>query len=272
MKYTVQSGKYITKNFFYIFPLAILPAFLLSLSTDEAAISKVLIESFAGDIAAWSFSELFHAISILSFGNWQSVVFGLLGIIAIVPCVALLMAFLEKHFRIGKRTFNGLWSKLNDNFISTCGYALLFVAVYEIWALLTAAVVYLMSMIPVVGLAHVLSVLFYVGMHVLLLYLVGLIYLWLPCMQITGFRAIEALQYSHQLITPVKWKILGGQILFLLCAEALICLCAVFVPGRLVFVLLTTALYAILLMLYFVRMQIAYFDRDQIERADLKKY
>ncbi len=272
MKYTRQSAKYIARNFFYIFPLAILPAFLLSLSTDEVAISKVLTESLSGNIAAWSFSELFHAISILSFGNWQSVVFGILGIIAIVPCVALIMAFLEKHFRIGKKTFNGLFSKLNDNFISTCGYALLFVAVYEIWALLTSAVVYVMSMLPMTVLANVLSICFYVAMHVLLLYLVGLIYLWLPCMQITGFRAIEALQYSHQLVTPVKWRILGGQILFLLSTEAIICLCAVFVPGRLVFTLLTTALYAILLMLYFVRMQIAYFDRDQIERADLKKY
>ena len=272
MKYTLQSGKYIAKNFFYILPLAILPAFLLSLSTDEGAISKVLIESIAGDIAAWSFFELFQAISILSFGNWQSIVFGILGIIAIVPCVALIMAFLEKHFRIGKRTLNGLFSKINDNFLSTCGYALLFVAVYEVWALLTAALVFLMSMIPIVWLAHTLSILFYVSMHVLLLYIVGLIYLWLPCMQITGFRAIEALQYSHQLITPVKWKILGGQILFLLSTEALIGLCAVFVPGRLVFTILTTALYTILLLLYFVRMQIAYFDRDQIERADLKKY
>ena len=272
MKYTRQSGKYIAKNFFYIFPLAILPALLLSLSTDEGAISKVLIESLTGNIAAWSFFELFHAISILSFGNWQSIVFGILGIIAIVPCVALLMAFLEKHFRIGKKTFNGLWSKLNDNFISTCGYALLFVAVYELWALLTAAVVYVMSILPIVWLAHVCSVFFYVAMHVLLLYLVGLIYFWLPCMQITGFRAVEALQYSHQLITPVKWRILGGQLLFLLCAEALIAICAVFVPGKAVFIVLTTALYAVLLMLYFVRMQIAYFDRDQIERADLKKY
>jgi membrane protein CcdC involved in cytochrome C biogenesis len=109
-------------------------------------------------------------------------------------------------------------------------------------------------------------------MHVLLLYLVSLIYLWLPCMQITGFRAVEALQYSHRLFTPVKWKILGGQILFLLFAEGLICLCAVFVPGWLVFTVLTTALYTILLLIFIVRMQIAYFDRDQIERADLKKY
>ncbi len=272
MKYTVQSAKYILKNFLYIFPLAILPAFLLSLSTDEVAITKVLTETFTGSIEAWTFSELFHAISILSFGNWQAVVFGLLGIIAMVPCVALLMAFLEKHFRIGKRTFNGLWSKLNDNFISTCVYALLFVALYEIWALLTAAVVFILSMIPVAWLAYVLSIAAYIAMHVLLLYLVGFIYLWLPCLQITGFRAIEALHYSQQLVTPVKWKILGGQILFLLFAEALIGVCAVFLPGWVAFTLITTALYSILLMFFFVRMQIAYFDRDQIERADLKWY
>lgn len=272
MKYTAQSGKYIARNFFYIFSFAILPAFLLSVSTDEKAITNVLEAAFSGNISAWTFSDLFHAISILSFGNWRSVVFGLFGVIAIVPCVALFMAFLEKHFRIGKRTFNGLFSKLNDNFLSTCQYVLLFLAMYEFWTLITAAILFLTSMIRVTAMAYVFAILVYLAMHVLLLYLVGTVYLWLPCMQITGFRPIEALQYSYQLMAPVKWRILSGQIFFLLCAEALIALCAVFVPSPAAFTILTTALYALLLMIYCVRMQIAYFDRDQIERADLKRY
>lgn len=273
MKYTVQSGKYVLKNFLYIFPLAILPAFFLSVSVDEGAMINVLNALFAGNISAWSFSELFRAISVLNFGTWQSTVFGLVGIFAIVPSVALLLAFLEKHFRIGKRTFNGLWSKLNDNIVSTCGYAILFLGAYEIWSLLLSALMFFLSRIPIAVLAYILAGVAYLAMHVALLYFVGMIYLWLPCMQITGFRPIEALHYSYQLVTTkIKWAILGGQIVFLLTAESLIGLCAVFLPNPIVFTVLTTLLYAILLMVYCVRMEIAYFDRDQIERADLRTY
>ena len=107
----------------------------------------------------------------------------------------------------------------------------------------------------------------------MLLYFVGMIYLWLPCMLLTGFRPIEALYYSNQLVTnKVKWAILGGQLFFLLLAEGVMSVCAVFLPNPVIFVVLTTLMYAVLLMVYCVRMEIAYFDRDHIERADLRKY
>lgn len=272
MKYTAQSGKYILKNFLYIFPFAILPAFFLSISTDEGAIISVLKAVFKGNIHVWTFPELFRAISVLSFGSWQSVVFGIIGILVIVPCVALMMALLEKHFRIGKRTFNGLWSKLNDNFLSTCGYAVLVVVLYELWSLILSALLFLVSRIEIAVVAYILAGLFFVALHVLLLYAISMIYLWLPCMQITGFRAFEALHYSYQLVTPIRWRILWGQIVFLLGTEAALCLCAVFLPNPVVFMALTMFLYAVLIMLYFVRMEIAYFDRDQIERADVYRY
>ncbi|MBO5457671.1 MAG: hypothetical protein J6A24_01785 [Clostridia bacterium] len=54
--------------------------------------------------------------------------------------------------------------------------------------------------------------------------------------------------------------------------ETLISICAVFVTSGFVFTILTTALMAMSLMYYFVRMQTVYFDRDNIERMDLKKY
>jgi 4-amino-4-deoxy-L-arabinose transferase-like glycosyltransferase len=91
-------------------------------------------------------------------------------------------------------------------------------------------------------------------------------------MQITGFPAVEALQYSHQLLTPVKWGILSGQLIFLLGTEALLVACAWFLPEFVIFTVWTTALFTLLLLFYCVRMQIAYFDRDHIERADLRRY
>lgn len=272
MKYTLQSGKYIFKNFPYVFAFALLPAVFLSVSTDKDALIAVLDAFFQGRLTSWTFPELFRAISVLNFGSWQSIVFGLIGILVAVPCVALLTALLEKHFRIGKRTFNGLWSKLNDNFISTCGFTVLLVLIYEIWALITAAVLFFISRMAMEILAYSLTVAFLLGLHLVLLYIVGTVYLWLPCMQITGFRALEALHYSYQLIQPVRWQILGGQAFFLLLTETLICVCAWYIHASLVFMLITTALYAFLIMLFCVRMEVAYFDRDHIQRADLTYY
>lgn len=174
--------------------------------------------------------------------------------------------------RIGKRTFNGLLSKLNDNIASTFIYIALILVTYELWSLLLAALLYLLSMIPNLPTAYVFITLVFLAAHVVLLYALGTIYLWLPCMQITGFPVLEALQYAHQLVVPVRWAIFLEQFAFLLVAEITISLCSVFISSDFIFMILTTALITILLMYYVVRMQTVYFDRDNIERMDLKKY
>lgn len=272
MRYTIQACKYVIKNFFYVLPFVILPALFFSVSTDEEAIKCLMETLIAGDFSELHFSHIFQAISILNFSSWKAIGSGIVGIIALVFCVALLMAMLEKHMRIGKRTFNGVFSKLNDNLISTCGYALLLLVIYEIWTLLTSALLFLISRFAVGALAYILCALVYLGMHVVLLYAISVIYLWLPCMQITGFKAAEALYYSNRLANPVKWKILLGQMLFLLCTETTLCLCVLFAPSPVLLTVLTTAFYAALIMVYCVRMQVAYFDLDNIERADLTRY
>jgi len=272
MRYTAQSTKYVFKNFIYLFPFAILPAIFLSASTDEKAIVSVIHALMAGDISAWTFKELFRAISVLNFASWDAIVFGIVGIVMTILCVALMMALLEKHMRIGKRTFNGLWGKLNDNFLSTFGVVMLILIVYELWTLLTAALLFLVSRIAISAVAYVLAAALYIVLHLLLMGSIGMIYLWLPCMQITGFRAFEALQYSYQLINPIRWRITFAQMFVLFVAEGLICGCAVFVPTEVAFRIVTAALFAGILMIYCVRMQVAYFDRDHIERADTAKY
>ena len=272
MKYTFQSTKYTLKNLIYLLPFALLPALFLSISTDEEAIFAVLKSVYQGTLYQWTFSDLFNSVSVFNFGSWEGVVFGFIGYVVIVPCVALMMAILEKHFRIGKRTFNGIWEKLNDNILSTAWYALLLAAIYELWGLLLAALLFLVSRITVTAVAIVFAAIVYLGMHVLLFFAIGMIYLWLPCMQITGFKPFEALHYSYQLITPVKWKILFSQMAALLSVEVLIGVCVAFVRAQFAFLVWTTLLYSFLIMIFCVRMQMAYFDRDNIERADLTKY
>ena len=272
MRYTLQSIKYVLKNFIYIFPFAVIPALFLSFSTDEEAMISVLGNFFSGEIGAWDFSNLFRAISVLNFASWQAIAFGLVGIVAIVLCVSLMMALMEKHMRIGKRTFNGIFSKLNDNLLSTSGYAVLLLAIYELWSLITAALLCFVAMIPSVVVAYTFAIILFFAANFALLYSINIIYLWLPCMQITGFKAAESLYYSNQLATPVRWRILLGQAASLLIMNVLVYLYVFFAPNPFAFAFLTTLLYVFIIMIYCVRMQIAYFDLDHIERADIAKY
>ena len=273
MKFTYikQTSKYIFKNFLFIFPFVLIPAFFLALSVGGESLNHVLKAFFSGDFSSWNFYDLFCSISVLNFGSLQSTLSGLLGIVAIVPCVSFLMAFLEKHFRIGKRTYNGLWNKLNDNFMSTLLFGLLILTIYEIWALIMAAMLFLMSLFPTI-VAYVCVCVTFLALHVVFLYVLGMVYLWLPCMQITGFPMVESLQYSYQLVAPIKWGIFLEQMCFLLLTEAVVCLCSIFLVETWIFLLITTLSVSILLMYYFVRMEVVYFDRDRIERMDLKKY
>ena len=272
MKYTAKTIAYNTKNFFYVFPLVILPAIFLSLTLARADIVAMADKIAAGGWQGITFQEVFQAVSIFNFASWGTVIAGFLGIATLVVCVALLMAFTDKHMRFGKRTFNGLWAKLNDNLLSTFGVTMLLVAIYELWTLLLTSLIMLCLLMPF-GLACVFAGIVLVGMHVVLMYLISLGYLWLPCMQITGFRTFEALRYGFILCEPVQFKIIGAQTLSMLLAEIAIIAVTLWLPGaQIVSVLVTTGLYALLILQFCVRMQIVYFDREQLERADLKRY
>lgn len=270
--YTIKAIKYIAKNFFYLLPFAVLPAFLLAMSVSQSDVECVIKTILSGDLTNIRFDHVFNAISLLNFSSWESIVFGALGVVVLLISVSVLMALLEKHMRIGRRTFHGIFSKLNDNLIPTFGYMVIVLIIYEIWSLITAGLLFLFSKIPVVWLAYTLSGIFFVALHIALIYVLGIIYLWLPCMQITGFRALEAFQYSYQLMAPVRWGILGVQALLLFVVEGLLGVCALFSMDAVTFTLLTTAIYALVIMVYCVRMEIVYFDRENMRRADEKRY
>ena len=271
MKYTAKASQYVFKNFWYIFPFTVIPAFFFALALDAPALDVVLKSFFSGNINAITFTDTFCAISIFNFSGPQSIVSGIIGIVVSVVCVSMLMAMLEKHMRIGKRTFNGLFSKLNDNLLSTGAFALLVLAFYELWTVVTAALIALFASITIVPLAYVLSVLAFLAMHFVLMYSISTVYLWLPCMQITGFRPFEALSYSYQLVAPNIGQIVFGQVGALIVAELIISVIAIFLFDW-AMMLAAMAAYTFMLMIFCVRMQVVYFDCAQMERADLDVY
>lgn len=272
MHYTIQSIKYLLKNFIYLFPFVVLPAFFFALSIDEVALESVIRRVFAGDFSGLTFGEIFRSVSFLGFSSGWSLLSGTLGTVFLVIGASLLMAFTERHMRIGKRNYHGVFPRLNENFLPTLGVVLLLLFAYELFALILSALLFFFFQISNPVLAMIFCVVAYVGMHYVLLFVVTLGYLWLPCMMITGFGAFEALRYSYQLCHPIRGKIIFHQFLLLFIAEVLI-IASVFIPGDVMIpVLVATVFYTYMMMLFCVRMQVVYFDRAQIERADLKTY
>ncbi len=272
MKMTIQSTKYSIKNFLYLFPLSVIPAFFLSFTVAREEFFSIFEKFITKSLNSLSFVEIFHAVSIFNFSSVPAIVGGFIGFIALVVCVAMLMAFTDKHMRIGKRTFNGLFSKLNDNLLSTFSFALLLFVVYELWAVLASALFLLAAQLPF-AMACASFIVLYFGLHVALLFVVAAVYLWLPCMQITGFKPFEALRYSNILCESIKGKLVFAQFIILFISEILIAVSVLCLPQmEVVSLIVATVLYSFMIMIFCVRMQMCYLERTQTERADLKKY
>lgn len=271
MKYTSKSLKYVFANFGYLVLFGLFPAVFLAYSLDTATVGAILRDYFTGSPYA-SFSDIFHAVSIFNFHSVSATIADVLSVILAVTCVAMMMAFMEKHMRIGKKTWTGLFSKLNDNLLSTLGITLLFACLYELWALITSALLLCVSFFASKTVIYILSVIVWFGTQIALLFVVSLFYLWLPCLQITGFRSFEALSYSYQLATGVKRKIVREQFVSMTIAEILIGLVCVFAPWAWLKLVLNSAVFAGQILLFVTRMQVVYFDRAQLERADEKHY
>lgn len=271
MKYTFKSLNYVFRNLGWLVLFGLFPAVFLAYSLDTATVAAILRDYFSGRPYA-GFSDIFHAVSIFNFHSVSATLADIFGAILVVACVAMMMAFMEKHMRIGKKTWNGLFSKLNDNLLSTLGIAVLFSAIYELWALITSALLLCVSFIGSKFVIYVLSVLVWLGMHVALLYVIALFYLWLPCLQITGFKSFEALSYSYQLAAGVKWTFVREQLLSMVIAEILFGVICIFVPWAWLELVLCSLVFAGLILIFVTRMQVAYFDRAQLDRADLKTY
>ena len=271
MKYTSKSLKYVFANFGYLVLFGLFPAVFLAYSLDTATVGAILRDYFTGSPYA-SFSDIFHAVSIFNFHSVSATIADVLSVILAVTCVAMMMAFMEKHMRIGKKTRTGLFSKLNDNLLSTLGITLLFACLYGLWALITSALLLCVSFFGSKTVIYILSVIVWFGTQIALLFVVSLFYLWLPCLQITGFRSFEALSYSYQLATGVKRTIVREQFVSMTIAEILIGLVCVFAPWAWLKLVLNSAVFAGQIMLFVTRMQVVYFDRAQLERADEKNY
>ena len=157
MRTVFESWKYLFKNILFLLPFSLVPAVFLSLSLDYNCIHTVWYGFFTGEPRT-EFLEYLHTWSFLRIDDWLGAVYSLLAIVTAVFAFSVLLCFVEKHMRLGKRTLSGLWQQTKNILPSVAAYVIMMVVFYEIWAIVLSAVLFAVASIPAVPAVYVLPV------------------------------------------------------------------------------------------------------------------
>ncbi len=261
--------KYIFKNLWYVLPFAVVPAVLLAFTLDYDAIHTVTYAFYTGGLHDMGFFVLFRAFSLIRTDHWWSAVLSVVTLLVCCVMFTLMLIFVEKHMRIGKRTLSGLGRQFTWLILPVMCMGLFYLALYEVYSVIVSSLLFVVCRLPATGFLNFLFVVVMVVFTFLLIYLVTLLYLFLPCKQVTGFRTYDAFFYSYRLMTGVRGRLLlslGISIvgtLLILSSASLLHISA--------FIIIGAILSAVLFMSFGVRMETVYFKTDKLDREDLLK-
>ncbi len=260
------SWKYIFKNLWFVLPFAIVPAIFLALSLDYTSIAAFTRGFFTGD-PRFGFVECFRIWSFIRIDSWLGGLYSVLAFLCVVFFSAFMLAFVEKHMRIGRRTFSGVYPAFLNVLFSSFLITLFYTALYEVWVVVLSAVLFVVSAFKTTALVYVFSVIVFLLFTYALLFLVTLAYLWLPCRQMTGFGAYDALIYSYRLAVGERWSLILSYLVSYI--GALFALGGASFLSALAFRAVAIVVYILLFLSFLIRMEVTYFKADKLDREDI---
>ncbi len=269
MRIMFGNWKYMFKNFWYVIFCGFVPAVFLALTFDYAATSSVVRDFFAGRLEA-DFLLLLRTWSIIRIDSALGGIYTLFAYLLSVLFAALLLAIVEKHMRIGKRTFNGVGTQLKYLLLPAACVVLLFFALQEVFAIILSSLTFAILQLQSVAVVYVLCIAAFLLALFIFLYVIEVFYLWLPCLQITGFRPYNAFLYAYRLSVGVRWKLMGAHALSL--AVLFVAIAgAAFQPEPVIFHLIAFLFCLFYFASFFIRMETVYFETDKLDREDIIK-
>lgn len=268
MRIVFGNWKYLFKNFWYVLVCGIVPAIFLALSFDYSAIHGFLRGFFDGNPRA-HFIDLLRAFGPIRIDSVLGGVYTAFCYLLSSLFAALLLSLVEKHMRIGKRTFSGVGTEMKHLLLPALSVIFLFYALGELAAIVLSALMFAIFSIGSTAIVYILSVLAALFVAFLFLYVFEMFYLWLPCLQITGFRPYHAFLYSYRLSLGVRWKLIGAHALSV--AVALVLLGGTSFLPEIIFRAVTLVLGFFLYAGMFIRMETVYFETDKLDREDIIK-
>lgn len=263
MKYIKETLNYIIKNFLFLFVFALLPAVGHAFLRDNKTYLDFFLVVDKGKTPV--FADVYRNFSmILTDHSWLSII----TVVVYLLTIPLALAMIEKHMRIGKKSFSGLFSRLNYNILSTTLLIGLFLIIYEIWSVVLSALIVLAGLIGGAA-SYILISLVIIAMYVVILYIVTPFFVWLPCVLVTGYKYSEGFVESFRLIDRKKngiaLAIAFPLVVFNIIQIILkVCFGKVFVPVKFVIYVLYFVYYAALCF-------VVYFDLTDTERMDKKR-
>lgn len=269
MRTVFGSWKYLFKNILFLLPFSLVPAVFLSLSLDYNCAHAVWYGFFKGNPRA-EFLEYLHTWSFLRIDDWLGAVYSLLAIVTAVFAFSVLLCFVEKHMRLGKRTLSGLWQQTKNILPSVAAYVIMMVVFYEIWAIVLSAVLFAIASISATPAVYVLSLIAMLAFGFVLIYLTTILYLWLPCKQMTGFRFFEAFLYSYRLMVGVRGKLLLSFAVSVVGMFLILVLCSLLPYAA--YHIIAVILFFFLFLNFGIRMEALYFETDKLDREDILRH
>lgn len=271
MRYFKMTLKYLFRNFIFIFFFAVIPSYFYAKSCNLENLTAVVLSVMQGRFNL-DFFQLFSFFSLFDISRWY---FALIAFALTVIFMAMLLSLMDKHMRVGTRSFKDLFQRMDYNIGSTLYILSLAFICYELWALVSAGFISLVVMVITNGIARcIICLLFTIVIMVALCYIISKFLLWLPCRHITGYGFLDSLSYSSQLNANKKGGLfLSVLVPYFLCVIlqcVVIVLSIYFELGRLPF-LFIELIYLFVFLYFNVLMYVAFFDANGEERMDLKR-
>lgn len=274
MRVMFGNWKYMFKNFRYVIFCGLLPAIFLAYTFDYHATSSLVLNFCSGKLQSGelekNFMFLLRTWSLIRLDTLLGGIITVLGYFIIVLFAALLLALVEKHMRIGKRTLNGIGTQVRILLLPVAGIVFLFYALEETCAIVLSSLTFAILQIQSVAVSSALCIGAFLFTFFIFLHVIETFYLWLPCLQITGFRPYHAFLYSYRLAAGVRWKLFASHALSLLLLFVTIGALA-FLREPIIFYSIAFVFCFFYFSAFFIRMETVYFETDKLDREDIIK-
>jgi hypothetical protein len=252
-----------------LLPCYLIAAFAFGLLINPAAYSTIALSvgdgTISGSFTAWmTFFILFNPQNVLT------TLSGVVAYVILIVDLALIHSLVDKHIRFGTKNLRSVAGGFNINIVNGIIFTLFAIIAQLIVAAVISAIMKTCELIPV-SYSYIAGIVICSALLIFILFVAGLFLLWLPCVDVTGFKKFDALNYSYALARPRAKSIfcafaIPAIIIFIACvAVGLLCM-------NLVIYLVVPVLLGLFFTYVAILSYIIYADEEGISREDLKKY
>lgn len=268
MKYLIETLKYLKSNLLLLPALAVAIVAFIPLVNYNAM--HTIYQSFTAGVTNSKFVDWFLLFLPLNVQNWATTLLSIGAYVVLALDIAFIHSMVDKHVRFGTKSFRSIMSSMTINFVYALICVLTIFVIYAVFSLLIASIMVTFALIttPYVSI---------VGMVICVLLIVGLLYiaahffLWLPSIEITGYKIFEAVSYSYSLARPRIKKLFVTVLIPVALAYLIAFIITLFAEAAVAYVIAPIFI-GCAFMVVNVAGYLAYADAEGIEREDLRKY